>query len=122
MMARHLVEDVAVDQQKTPAVGGFVHQLIDHLDIAENDAAVIAQRLVVIAGDEHHALAVARPAQQLLDHGVLRRRPVDAAAHRPEIDNVADQESLLGRVFAQEVDETLGLARPRAEVNVGKED
>jgi hypothetical protein len=45
----------------------------------------------------------------------------DAAAHRPEIDDVADQEEVLGRVFAQEIQEAIGLAGPRAEVDVGHE-
>jgi hypothetical protein len=44
----------------------------------------------------------------------------DAAAHRPEVDDVADQIGLFGRVFAQEVEQTVGLARPRAEVDVGE--
>jgi hypothetical protein len=73
----------------------------------------------VVAGDEHDALAVAGPAQQFLDHRVLRLHPADAAAHRPEVDDVADQVGLLGRVLAQEFDQTIGLARPRAEVDVG---
>jgi hypothetical protein len=79
MVARHLVENVAVNEQEAAAVGRFVNQLLDHFDVAENDAAVVAQRLVVVAGNEHHALAVAGAAQQFLHHGVLRRRPVDAA-------------------------------------------
>ena len=121
MMARHLIELVAVDQQEAPAVGSLMDQFVDHLDVAEDGAAVVAQRLVVIARNEHHAFALARPAQQFLDHRILGRRPADAAAHRPEIDDVADQVSLFGRVFAQEIEKTIGLARPRAEVDVGQE-
>lgn len=56
---------------------------------------------------------MASPAQQFLDHGVLCLRPVDAAAHRPEIDDVADQVGLFGRVFAEEIKQTVRLARPR---------
>ena len=109
MVAGHLIELVAVDQQKTASVGGFMHQFVDHLDVTEDGAAVVAQRLVMIARDEHDALALPRPAQQFLDHCVLRLRPADAAAHRPEIDDVADQEGLFGGMLAQEIEETIGL-------------
>ena len=122
MVARDLVELVAMNEQEAPAVDRFMHQFVDHLDLAEDNAAVVAQRLVVVAGDEHDSLAVPRPAQQLLDHGILRLSPADAAPHRPEIDDVADQESLFGRVFAQEIEQTLRLARPGAEVDVGEKD
>ena len=120
-MARHLIEDIAVDEQETPTVGQFVHQFVDHFDVAENDAAIIAQRLVVIAGDEDDALAVTGPAQQLLDDRVLGLRPVDAAAHGPEIDDVADQESLLGGIFTQEIEQLIGLAGSGTEVDVRQE-
>ncbi len=120
MVARHLIENVAVNEQETPAVGGFVNQLINHFDLAENDAAVVAQSFVVVAGNKHHPLAMPRPTQQFLDDSVLCRRPVNAAAHRPEVDDVADQISLFSLVFAEEIEQTIRLARPRAEVDVGE--
>jgi hypothetical protein len=43
---------VAVDEQEAAAVDRFVHHLGRHLDIAEDGAAVVAQRLVVVAGDD----------------------------------------------------------------------
>jgi CHASE3 domain sensor protein len=45
-----------------------------------------------------------------------------AAAHRPEIQDVADQEELLAIVAAQEVQQPLRLARRGPEVNVRQED
>lgn len=90
------------------------------LDIAEDDTAVVAQCFVVVAGNEHHPLAVARPAQQFLHHRVLGLRPADTAAHRPEVDDVANQVSLLSRVFAQEIEKPVGLARPGAKMNIGE--
>jgi len=122
MVTRHLVKLIAVNEQETPTIGGFVDEFVDHLDLAENDAAVVAQHLVVIARDEDHAVAMPCPAQQFLDDRVLRLRPVDTAAHRPEVDDVADQKSLLGGVFAQEIEESVRLARPRAKVDVGEKD
>ena len=122
MVTRDLVELVAVDEQETATVGEFMHMLAGQFDVAEGGVEIAAQRLVVVAGNQHHALAVAGAAQQLLDDGVLRRRPVDAAAHGPEIDDVADQEDVIGGMFAEELEETFRLARAGAEVDVREEE
>ena len=119
-MARNLVELVAVNEQEAPAVGRLVDDLVHHLDIAENNTAIVAQRLIVVAGNEYNPVAVPGSAQQLLHHRILGRRPTDAATHRPEVNNVANQIGLLGRVFAQEVDKPVCLARPGAKMNIGE--
>ena len=121
MVARDLVEFVAMDDEVALAVGHGVHVFADQGDIAETDADMFAQGLVVVARDEHHVLAVSRAAQDLLHDGVLRRRPAHVALHRPEIDDVADQQQVLGRIRAQEVEQALGLAGARAEMHVGDE-
>jgi len=120
MMARDLVEFVTMQQQEASPVGQRMHVFAADLDVAEGDVEIIAQRFVVVTGNEHHPLAMPRPTQDLLDHSVLRRRPCDAAAHRPEIDDIADQEKVLGTIGAQEIEEPVGLARPRTEVDVGE--
>ena len=122
MIARHLVELVAVQQEVAPAVGGDVDVFEADLDVAEGNAVVLAHRLVVVAGNQHHALAVAGAAQDLLHHGVLRGGPVDATVHRPEVDDVADQEQVVAFIVAQEVEQALGLAAAGAEMDVGDED
>ena len=93
-----------------------------HLDAAEGHAGVVAQDFVVVAGDEHDALAVAGAPQQLLDHRVVGRHPADPAVHRPEVDDVADQVGVLGRVLAQEFDQVIGLAGTGAEMDVGEKE
>ncbi len=122
VVARHLVELVAMQQQVAPAVGGDVDVLAPDFDVAEGNAVVFAHRLVVVAGDQHHALAVAGAAQDLLHHGVLRRGPMDAAIHRPEVDDVADQKQVLAFVVSQEVEQTVRLAAASAQMDVGNED
>jgi hypothetical protein len=47
---------------------------------------------------------------------------VDAAAHRPEVNDVANQKEIFSLVFAQEVEQTVGLASAGTEVNVGEKD
>ncbi len=122
MVTGHLVEFIAVDQQVAPAVGRGMHILRFEADVAERRADVLPQGFVVIAGNEDHLLAVAGAAQDLLHHGVLRTGPVDAARHRPEVDDVADQEQVFRLVAAQEVEQPLRLAAARAEMDVGQED
>src|SRR5215475_14346414 len=64
-----------------------------------------------------------RALEDLLQYGVLGCRPVDPAAlHRPEVDDVADEEQVLRVVRLQKLEQTLGLAGARAQVDVGEED
>jgi hypothetical protein len=122
VVAGHLVEFVAMHQQVAAAVGGGVDVFVDHLDVAEGGAVVLPQGLVVVAGDEEDLAVVAGAAQHLLHHRVLGRGPDDASAHGPEIDDVADQEEVVRRVLAQEVEQPFRLAGAGAQVDVGEED
>jgi hypothetical protein len=74
----HEVEMVAVDDEVAPSVGALMHDALDHFDAAEMRAIVIAQKLVVIAGNIDDAHALARLAQQLLHHVIMLLRPVPA--------------------------------------------
>ena len=107
-----------MQQQIILAVGGSVDRLLFDFDIAEADPGVFAQHLVVVAGNQHHVLAVPRPAENFLHHGVVRRRPLDAARHRPEIDDVANQVEIFRRMLAQKVDQSLSLAGTGAQMNI----
>jgi len=123
VVARHLVELIAVHQQVALAVGGGVQVVALDADIAEGRADVLAHGLVVVAGHEDHLHVVARALQHLLHHRVLVLRPVDAAApHRPEVDHVAHQEQPLALVGLEELEQPPRLAGARAQVDVGEED
>ena len=123
VIARDLVELVAVDQQIAPSVGGDMHVIALDPDVAERGADVLARGLIVIAGHEHDVHALARVTQDLLHQRVLRGRPVHAAAaHRPEIDDVAEQKQVLGLVGFEKLEQPLRLAGARPQVHVGDED
>ena len=70
------VELVAVNDEIAPAVGADMDDVALDGDAAEFHAAIIAQRLVVIAGNEHELGALAHLAQELLQHVVVGLRPV----------------------------------------------
>ena len=76
----------------------------------------------MIAGDVDDARALARLAQKLLHHVVVRLRPVPARFQRPAVDDVADQIDRVGIVVAQEVEQLAGLTAARAEMDVGDEE
>jgi hypothetical protein len=115
------VEHVAVHDEVAAAVGGLVHDVLDDLDAAEMRAVIAAQEFVVIAGDVDDAGALARLAQQLLHHVVMRLRPVPGGLQRPAVDDIADEIEDVGLVPAQEVEEFFGLTAARAEMHVGDE-
>ena len=79
---------------------------------------VSPRKLVVVAGHEDHACALARLAQQLLHHVVVRLRPVPLPPQLPAVDDVAHQEQRLAFDVAQEVQQGLGLAAGCAQVQV----
>ena len=93
------------------AVGRDMHGVGHHLDAAEMGAEIIAQEFVVVAGNVDQPLALARLAQQLLDHVVMGLRPVPAGFQLPAVDDVADEIDGVGLEVAQEGEKPLGLAR-----------
>ena len=109
-----------MDHQIAPPVGRHMHGVLDHFDAAEMAAVVVAQKLVVVAGDVDYARALARLAQELLDNVVMSLRPVPGRFQRPSVHDVADQEDRVRIVVAQEFDKPLRLASAGAEMNVGE--
>ena len=115
----HAVEEVAVGDQKAPAVGGDVDHLVRHFDVAEGQPHELPRHRIVVAGHVDHARALARLAQQLLHHVVVGPRPVPAAAQLPAVDDVADQIQRVGFVVLQKIEQITRLAAGRSQVDVG---
>ena len=91
------------------------------LHAAEMQPDVIAQALVVIAGDVNETRALAHATHQLLQYVVVRLHPMRAAPHLPEIDDVAHQIDGLGLHTAEELEQLTGLASLGPEVDVRDE-
>ena len=120
-MLHHEIELVAMDDEVAPSVGAVVDGVLDHLDAAEMRAVKAAQEFVVIARHVDDARALARLAQELLHHVVVRLRPVPAGLERPAVDDVADQVDRLGVVVAQEVEQRSAWQPAGAEMHIGDE-
>ena len=113
---------VAVDDQIAAAVRAFMDRRLHYLDAAKMGAVIVAQELVVIAGEINDARALARLAHELLHHVVVRLRPIPARSQLPAVNDVPDQIDRFGIVVAQEVEEAFSLAASRAEMNIRNEE
>lgn len=94
---------IAMHDEKTPAIGRFMDCIAMDFDAAKIHAAIIAQRFIVIAGDENDARSLAHFPEEFLQNIIMRLRPDRAAFHTPEIDNVADKINGLCVVYFQKV-------------------
>ena len=121
-VADHEVEQIAMDDEHALAVGGLVDDVVDQGDAAELQAGIIAQEVVVIAGDVDQLRSLAHLAQQLLHDVVMCLRKVPAALQPPAVDDVADQIDRRRVIGAQELQHEIRLRPARAEMQVGYED
>src|SRR5581483_278176 len=120
-VAHHDVELVAVNDKVAPTVGADMDGVALDGDAAEMYPAIVAQGLVVIAGNEHEVGALAHLAQDLLQDVIMGLRPVDAAPYAPEVDDVADQIDARGIVAAKEIEEGLCLTGLGAQMQIRDE-
>ena len=80
-------------------------------DAAEAQIDEVAEILVVIAGDIDDLRALARLAQDLLDHVVVELVPVPGLAQRPVVDEIADEIEPVRFRDTQEIEKMLRPAR-----------
>src|SRR5262249_31182148 len=116
------IEDVAVNDEVAAAVGTGMHGVFHDIDAAEMRAVIVAQELVVIAGDVDDLGTLARLAQHLLHEVVVRLRPVPVRLQRPAVDDIADQIDRVGIVAAKEIQQSVGLRAAGSEMNIGDEE
>ena len=117
-MAHDDVEFVAMNDEVAFAVSRCMDRAALDLDPAEGQAEELTGELIVVAGNEHHPRAPADLAQQFLDDIVMRLRPVPAGAETPAVDDVADQIDRVGLDMAEHVQDEMGLAAARAQVQI----
>ena len=85
---------------------------------AEGQAEELTGEFIVVARNEHHPRAAPNLTQQFLDDVVMRLRPVPAGAEPPAIDDVADEVDGVGLDMAQHIQDKMGLATARAQVQI----
>ena len=111
------------DPNASPVCGGVNH-FVGHL--YSPDCQIrrvfekIADKHIVIAGDEYDARAFARLAQEFLNHIIVRLRPVPALFQLPAINNIADQINTLRFVVRQKVQQGVRLTILRTQMDIGQ--
>ena len=75
----------------------------------------------MIAGNVDDAHALARLAQELLHHVVVRLRPVPTRPELPPVDDVADEVDRIGVMVTEEVEQPIGLTAFGSQMHVGDE-
>lgn len=73
-------------------------------------AVIVAQKLVVVAGNVAKLRTLAGLTQQLLHDVIVELRPVPAGLQLPAVDDVAHQIDRVSLVVAQEVEKLVCLA------------
>ena len=121
MVARNLVEFVTMQDGVAPPVGRDMDVLLEKFNVAKRCADILVQHLIMVARNEDHAGATPCALEEFLNDSILVARPVNAAAHRPEIDDVSHQVEIAGFVVAQEREQSFRLAGTRAEMDVRQE-
>src|SRR5580700_11352847 len=102
------IEFIPVNHQQPAALERLVNVFGLHLEIAEGHSAYVPELLVMIAWYKDHARAVLGLAQNRAQHVAMRLRPVKISAQAPDIDNVANQNQLVGLHPAQKVENQIG--------------
>ncbi len=100
----HCVQFAAMNDQNSFPRGGYVNCLLLDLDVPVS-ATKVGHQLVVIARDVDHMRAFAGFAQNFLDYIVVLLRPVNSAAQRPNIDQVAHNVERIEIVLAQKIEQ-----------------
>src|SRR5262249_55200459 len=95
-VADNHIEQIAVNDQVTPAVGRTMHDASDDFNPAEVGPIEVTQKFVVVTRDIDDPRAFARLAQDFLDDVVVGLRPVPAGLELPAVDDVADEIDQVG--------------------------
>jgi len=100
------------------AVGRFVNGLQLDLDAAKALPRILTQSVVVVAGNEYDARALAHLAEDLLQDIIVGLGPDRAAANTPEVDDVADKVDRIGVMLTQKIEQQLRITGRCAEMDV----
>ena len=116
------VELVAMGHPEAAAIGGDVECLFLQCNAAEHEAGIVAQHLVMVAGHEDHLGALASLAEEFLNDVVLGLRAIPGFLQPPAVDDVSDEIEMFRIRVPQEIEEMLGLAAARTQMDIGYPD
>ena len=97
------VEFVSVDDENAPPVRRAMDGMLLDRDVSVG-AIKRTDHLIVISGNVDDACSLARFAQNFLHDVIVLLRPINAAAHLPDVDQVAHDVEHFEIVLAQEIE------------------
>ena len=112
------VEFIAMQHHQAAPVSRGVERGPADFDPAEIQARELAEHFVVIAGNIYDPRATLGPLQNAPDDVIMRGRPVEFLLQAPAIDNVAHQIHHLAVDAVEEIDQHVGIAAARAQMDI----
>src|SRR5690554_4504011 len=89
--SHHLVELVTVAYQKTAAIRGGMHGLVEKLDTGEGLATEAAEEFIVVTGHIDNAGAGGGQLQQFVNNLPMTFRKVGPALHGNQVDDRSEE-------------------------------
>ena len=112
---------MSVDNEHPTAIGSLVDRMFTDRDVSVRTGKGVDE-FVVVSRNVSDGHALARFAQDFLNHVVMRLRPVTATAQLPDVDQIANDVEFLAVVIAQELQQRLHIAGPCAQMHIRNPD
>jgi hypothetical protein len=107
-----------MNDEHAAALARGVDEACADFDPSEKSLGLLGVRLVVIAGQKDDPRSLPTPFSDLSTDRGLCRAPVPFRTEIPAVDDIANEEEIVGAMMAQETHQVLGFASARAEMQV----
>ena len=108
-------------QQPAPVSGRVQIALLDR-EVAEDQADMVAEQLVVVARNKNDLGVVLSLAEERPNDVVVALGPVESVAETPAVDDVTDQIELFAFHAAEKIQQQLGLTTFESQMDIRYED
>jgi len=116
-----IVEFIAMAHQKAPPIRGLVFHTPKDANATDLRADQASHVFIVVAGYVDDLGTVLGEGEHMLEDRGLLPGPHDAAAHRPQVENITDEYEPVAVEALQEIEQVGGTAVPGTQVDVGNE-
>ena len=122
MSEHHRVKLIAVQHQQAATIGGFVDRRPPDLYTAKAQTGELTEHFVMIARNIDDAGPAPRPFQYPPDDIIMTVGPEKLLLQSPAVNDIADQIERIAVDMIEKVDQQVGVAAARAEMDVRNPD
>jgi hypothetical protein len=108
-----------VDYQHSTPLGCAMEEIRGYFYTSEKALNQLSVRLVVISRQKNDVRALSPPSGDFATNRRLRRAPIPRRTEVPTVDDVSNEEELVGTVMPQKIQQFLGFASARAKMQIG---